>query len=106
VAATATAREIAAGAQTGGVRPAERFSGDGLTRSCLDPEQRYLYVGDNQNHKIMIYRRRDLQLLGSIPTDTGANHYITVDSTGNIYNSRLQKFVFKGVPTLNELLSR
>ena len=54
----------------------------------------------------MIYRRRDLQLLGSIPTDTGANHYITVDSTGNIYNSRLQKFVFKGVPTLNELLSR
>ena len=71
-----------------------------------DPEQRYLYVGDNQNHKIVIYRRRDLQLLGSIPTNTGANHYITVDSKGNIYNSRLQKFVFKGVPTLNELLKR
>jgi DNA-binding beta-propeller fold protein YncE len=71
-----------------------------------DPEQRYLYVGDNQNHKIMIYRRRDLQLLGSIPTDTGANHYIAVDSKGNIYNTRLQKFVFKGVPTLHELLNR
>ena len=43
-----------------------------------DTEQRYLYVGDNQNHKIVIYRRRDLQLLGSIPTNTGANHYIAV----------------------------
>ena len=36
-----------------------------------DPEQRFLYVGDNQNHKIMIYRRRDLRLLGSFPTNTG-----------------------------------
>jgi DNA-binding beta-propeller fold protein YncE len=71
-----------------------------------DPEQRFLYVGDNQNFKIMIYRRRDLQLLGSFPTNGATNHYITVDSKGNIYNSRLQKFVFKGVPTLNQLLNR
>ncbi len=71
-----------------------------------DPEQRFLYVGDNQNFKIMIYRRRDMQLLGSLPTPAGANHYITVDSKGNIYNNRLQKFVFKGVPTLNQLLNR
>lgn len=71
-----------------------------------DPEQRFLYVGDNQNHKIMIYRRRDLQMLGSIPTLPGANHYISVDSKGNIYNSKLQKFAFKGVPTLNQLLNR
>lgn len=48
----------------------------------------------------------DPSFLGSIPTNTGANHYITVDSKGNIYNSRLQTFVFKGVPTLNELLKR
>ena len=71
-----------------------------------DPEQRYLYIGDNQNHKIWIFRRVDLQLLGSFPTETGANHYLTVDSKGNIYNSGLQKFVFKGVPSLDELLNR
>ena len=71
-----------------------------------DPEQRYLYIGDNQNAKIWIFRRRDLQLLGSFPTKTGANHYLTVDSEGNIYNSGLQKFVFKGVPSLDGLLKR
>ena len=71
-----------------------------------DPEQRYLYVGDNQNFKIWIFRRRDFQLLGSFPTKTGANHYLTVDSEGNIYNSGLQKFVFKGVPSLDGLLRR
>ena len=71
-----------------------------------DAEQRYLYVGDNQNHKIVIYRRSDLQLLGSIPTNTGANHYIAVDSKGDIYNSKLQKFLFKGVPSLSEFLQR
>ena len=54
----------------------------------------------------MIYRRSDLQLLGSIPTNTGANHYIAVDSKGDIYNSKLQKFLFKGVPSLSEFLQR
>jgi hypothetical protein len=72
----------------------------------IDPEQRYLYIGDNQNFKIWIFRRRDLQLLGSFPTRTGGNHYLTVDSKGNIYNSGLQKFVFKGVPSLDEVLKR
>jgi hypothetical protein len=71
-----------------------------------DPEQRYLYLGDNTNAKIWIFRRRDLQLLGSFPTKSRANHYLTVDSRGNIYNSGLQKFVFKGVPSLNERLQR
>ena len=71
-----------------------------------DPEQRYLYVGDNQNSKIWIYRRSDLRMLGSIPTLASGNHYLTVDSQGNIYNSKLQKFVFKGVPSLDELLNR
>ena len=62
-----------------------------------DPEQRYLYVGDNLNAKIWIFRRRDLQELGSIDTDPSANHYLTVDSAGNIYNSGLQKFVITSV---------
>ncbi len=62
-----------------------------------DAGQRYLYVGDNMNDTIWIYRRSDLELLGSIATDRAANHYLSVDSAGNIYNSGLQKFVFRGV---------
>ena len=103
---------VARGQPPVAARPANRphetagFGAPSTVAFSSDPEQRYLYVGDNQNHKIRIFRRRDLQLLGSFPTNTGANHYLTVDSKGNIYNSGLQKFVFKGVPTLNELLNR
>ena len=64
-----------------------------------DSEQRYLYVGDNMNAKIWIFRRQDLELLGSFDTARNANHYLSVDSTGNIYNSGLQKFVFTGAHT-------
>jgi hypothetical protein len=71
-----------------------------------DPGQRYLYLGDNQNFKIWIFRRRDLRLLGSFRTNPRANHYLAVDSHGNIFNTGLQKFVFKGVPPLGELLKR
>ena len=59
----------------------------------VDPAQEFLYVGDNMNAKIWIFRRRDLQLLGSIDTKPRANHYLSIDSLGNIYNSGLQKFV-------------
>ena len=44
--------------------------------------------------------------MGSFRTNTNANHYLTVDSRGNIYNTGLQRFVFKGVPTRDELLKR
>ena len=33
-------------------------------------------------------------------------HYLAVDSQGNIFNTGLQKFVFKGVPTRDELFGR
>ena len=91
-----------------GSRPpqAAGFGAPSTVGFSSDPEQRYLYVGDNQNFKILIYRRYDLRLLGSFPTRTNANHYLAVDSKGNIYNSQLQKFVYKGVPSLNELLKR
>lgn len=71
-----------------------------------DGAQRYLYLGDNQNFKIWILRRRDLRVLGSFRTNPRANHYLTVDSSGNVYNTGLQKFVFKGVPAVNALLKR
>ena len=91
---------------TGNPPQAAGFGAPSTIGFSIDPEQRYLYVGDNQNFKIWIFRRRDLQMLGSFPTKTGSNHYLTVDSKGNIYNSGLQKFVFKGVPSLDEVLKR
>jgi hypothetical protein len=92
-----------------GFIPGARGAGFGAPSTIgfsQDPAQRYLYLGDNTNAKIWIFRRRDLQLLGSFPTKVRANHYLTVDSRGNIYNSGLQKFVFKGVPSLDERLQR
>ena len=105
-------REIYVAADTSvelGFIPGARGAGFGAPSTIAfspDPDQRYLYLGDNMNAKIWIFRRRDLQLLGSLPTKVRANHYLTVDSKGNIYNSGLQKFVFKGVPSVNELLKR
>src|SRR5262249_1439209 len=101
-------RGVNLSALTAPVNPprAAGYGAPGTIGFSRDPEQRYLYVGDNQNFKILIFRRRDLQLLGSFPTKTGANHYLTVDSKGNIYNSGLQKFVLKEVPSLAELLKR
>ena len=64
-----------------------------------DSEQRFMYVGDNMNAKIWIYRRSNLELLGSIDTNPLANHYLAVDSSGDIYNSGLQKFVLTGFKT-------
>jgi DNA-binding beta-propeller fold protein YncE len=86
--------------------PGARFGAPSTIGFSKDPEQRYLYLGDNQNFKILIFRRRDLQVMGSFRTNTNANHYLTVDSQGNIYNTGLQRFVFKGVPTRDELLKR
>ncbi len=62
----------------------------------VDATQQFLYVGDNMNAKIWIYRRRNLELLGAVETKPQANHYLSVDSTGNLYNSGLQKFVLTG----------
>ena len=68
-----------------------------------DPEQRYLYVGGSTSYpRIFVFRRSDLQLLGSV--ETRGNHEIAVDSTGNIYtvdgySRTVQRYLFKGVPS-------
>jgi len=62
-----------------------------------DAEQEFLYVGDNMNAKIWIFRRLTLELLSSLNTKSQANHYLSVDSAGNIYNSGLQKFMLQGI---------
>ena len=76
---------------------AVRFGSASTIGFSVDPAQHFMYVGDNMNATIWIYRRSDLELIGSIATNPSANHYLTVDSAGNIYNSGLQKFAFAGV---------
>ena len=67
-----------------------------------DPEQYYLYVaGMNLSGRIYILRRSDLQMLGSFKND--GQHYMDVDSQGNLYTSgRLrqmpQRWVLKESP--------
>jgi DNA-binding beta-propeller fold protein YncE len=67
-----------------------------------DPQERFLYIGGSTSYpRIFIFRRADLQLLGSFENGRG-NHEIAVDSKGNIYTvdgySRgPQRFLFQAV---------
>jgi hypothetical protein len=66
-----------------------------------DPEQRYLYIGSSTSYrKLYIFRRSDLQLLGSVDTVAG-HHEMVVDSTGNLYTTdgrsrKPMRYLFKG----------
>ena len=91
--------------------------GNGTTAASTafspDPEQRYLYVGNRSQAKVMILDRRTLEILdefgqwGSAPGDFGTLHHMAVDSEGNLYvtevtplepvNRRVQKFTFTGM---------
>jgi len=78
-----------------------------------DPEQRFLYVGNRSQARVMILERKTLEVLGSFgrpgsaPGEFGTLHHMAVDSKGNLYvtevtplqpiNRRIQKFVFKGM---------
>ena len=77
-----------------------------------DPQQKYLFVEDRSQEKILILDRKTLEILGSVGDGPGRApgqlyilHSIAVDSKGNIYtsevndngNRRAQKFVFKGM---------
>jgi len=66
-----------------------------------DPQQKYLYVGSAIAHRrLYIFRRSDLQFLGSFET-LGGHHEMAVDSKGNIYTSdgrsrKPWRYLFKG----------
>ena len=78
-----------------------------------DPEQRFLYVGNRSQARVMILDRKTLEILGSFgrpgsaPGEFGTLHHMAVDAKGNLYvtevtplqpvNRRIQKFVFKGM---------
>lgn len=74
-----------------------------------DPEQRFLYVPDVRNSKIMILRRSDLEVVGAFGH---AGHFagaftngssVAVDSKGHLYvgegadGKRVQRFLYKGL---------
>jgi DNA-binding beta-propeller fold protein YncE len=83
------------------------------TAFSADPEQRYLYVANRSQAKVMVFDRRTLTLLdefgrwGSAPGEFGTLHHMNADSKGNLYvtevtpltpaNRRIQKFTFLGV---------
>src|SRR5258706_423204 len=77
-----------------------------------NPAQRFLYVGNRSQAKVMILDRKTLKILdsfgkwGSAPGDFGTLHHMASDSKGNLYvtevtplrpeNRRVQKFIFLG----------
>jgi DNA-binding beta-propeller fold protein YncE len=79
------------------------------TAFSSDPAQRFLYVGNRSQAKVMVFERRSLVLLdafgewGSAPGQFGTLHHMASDSKGNLYvtevtplrpeNRRVQKFV-------------
>ena len=86
------------------------------TAFSTDPEQRFLYVGNRSQAKVMVFDRKTLELLdsfgqwGSAPGDFGTLHHMVADAKGNLYvtevtplkpeNRRVQKFTFLGLSSL------
>jgi DNA-binding beta-propeller fold protein YncE len=78
------------------------------TAFSADPQQRFLYVGNAGQAKVMVLDRKSLEVLdsfgraGSAPGEFGTLHHLAADSKGNIYvtevapitppNRRVQKF--------------
>jgi len=86
--------------------------GNGTTAASTafspDREQRFLYVGNRSQAKVMVLNRKTLAILdsfgqwGSAPGEFGTLHHMAADSKGNLYvtevtplkpeNRRIQKF--------------
>jgi DNA-binding beta-propeller fold protein YncE len=83
------------------------------TAFSADPEQRFLYVGNRSQARVMVLERETLEILdgfgrsGSAPGEFGTLHHMDVDSRGNLYvtevtpldrvNRRVQKFILTGM---------
>jgi hypothetical protein len=83
------------------------------TAFSADPGQRFLFVGNRSQAKVMVLDRRSLETLdtfgrwGSAPGQFGTLHHMAADSKGNLYvtevtplepeNRRIQKFTFTGM---------
>jgi DNA-binding beta-propeller fold protein YncE len=91
--------------------------GNGTTAASTafspDPEQRFLFVGNRSQARVMVLDRATLEILdsfgewGSAAGDFGTLHHMAVDSRGNLYvtevtplepvNRRVQKFELVGM---------
>jgi DNA-binding beta-propeller fold protein YncE len=91
--------------------------GNGTTAASTafspDAAQRFLFVGNRSQAKVMVFDRQTLGLLdsfgrwGSAPGEFGTLHHMAADSKGNLYvtevtplkpeNRRIQKFVYAGM---------
>jgi DNA-binding beta-propeller fold protein YncE len=83
------------------------------TAFSADSQQRFLFVGNRSQARVMIFDRQTLGLLdsfgkwGSAPGDFGTLHHMAADSKGNLYvtevtplkpeNRRIQKFTYVGL---------
>ncbi|HYR82982.1 MAG TPA: hypothetical protein VE422_02775 [Terriglobia bacterium] len=83
------------------------------TAFSTDPEQRFLYVANRSQAKVMVFNRKTMEVLdsfgrwGSAPGEFGTLHHMAADSKGNLYvtevtplrpeNRRVQKFTFLGL---------
>ena len=90
------------------VRPRTLRDGSAFTIGLsVDPQQTYLYLGDGNNNKVWILRRKDLEIVGSFGR-AGRQvgqftriHNLAVDSHGNVYTTeaadgrRIQKFALR-----------
>lgn len=82
------------------------------TAFSADPGQRFLYVGNRSQAKVMVFNRKTLEPVdsfgrwGSAPGEFGTLHHMAADSKGNLYvtevtplkpeNRRIQKFILIG----------
>jgi DNA-binding beta-propeller fold protein YncE len=91
--------------------------GNGTTAASTafspDLAQRFLFVGNRSQAKVMVFDRKSLALLdsfgrwGSAPGEFGTLHHMAADSTGNLYvtevtpvrpeNRRIQRFAYVGL---------
>jgi hypothetical protein len=83
------------------------------TAFSTDRDQKFLYVGNRSQAKVMVFERKTLKLLdefgkwGSAPGEFGTLHHMAADSKGNLYvtevtplrpeNRRVQKFRYLGL---------
>ena len=81
-----------------------------------DAQQKYFYLADGANEKVHVFDRQSMMELTSFgdggrqPGQFYAVHSIATDSKGNVYTTetyegkRLQRFVYKGVTSVPEVL--
>ena len=83
-----------------------------------DPQQKFMYISDGSNENIHVFDRQSMKELywfgggGRQPGQFYAVHSIVTNSKGDIFTTetyrgqRVQKFVYKGMIKLSDLLKK